>query len=81
MEVLLMTDVVCPVCGQYVFTEEFELCLVCDWQYDKIQIKDPDYWGGLNKLSINDFRKEWMRKSSAIVLGSSGVEALNQSRV
>ena len=52
----------CPVCKQHEFEEDFDLCPVCDWQYDRVQYNDPDYWGGANKLSINDYKKEWQKK-------------------
>ena len=51
----------CPVCGGYDFEEEFDVCPICEWQYDKLQYKDRDYWGGANDLSVNDYRTEYER--------------------
>ena len=72
-----MMNVNCPVCDEYVFTEEFELCPICGWQYDKIQIKDYTYWGGLNELCVNDFKAEWFAKSLACVQTADGVTSVN----
>jgi len=54
-----MTEVKCPICGQYEFEEEFDVCPVCEWQYDKLQYKDYNYWGGANDLSVNDYKTQW----------------------
>ena len=53
----------CPICGQYEFEEQddFDSCDVCHWQNDGLQMKDPDYWGGANELSLNDFKAKWQK--------------------
>lgn len=58
-----MTGIICPICGQYEFEEDFDTCTVCGWQYDRVQYNDPDYWGGANDLSINDYKKAWLNKN------------------
>lgn len=52
---------ICPVCGQHYFTEEdsFEICPICGWEDDGIQRDDPDYWGGANDMSLNEYREAW----------------------
>ena len=54
----------CPVCGQYEFAEEddFDNCEVCAWENDGLQTNDPDFAGGANTLSLNDYRKAWLDK-------------------
>jgi hypothetical protein len=37
----------------------FEICPLCGWEDDDIQNDDPDYAGGANKLSLNDYRAQW----------------------
>ena len=51
----------CPVCGMYEFPEwdSFGVCQICGWEDDMLQEDDPDYDGGANPLSLNQFRKEW----------------------
>ena len=49
----------CPVCGKYEFEEEndFDICEVCGWENDGLQMDNPDYKGGANKESLNEARK------------------------
>ena len=51
----------CPVCGMYEFPEKdsFDVCQVCGWEDDWYQLIKPDLAGGANRLSLNQFRKEW----------------------
>ena len=55
---------ICPVCGKYTFIEDdnFEICPVCGWEDDGIQRDDPDYAGGANHLSLNQYREEYKRR-------------------
>lgn len=48
----------CPCCQKTVFdkNEEFDICPICLWQYEKIQLIDPDYCGGANQMSLNEYR-------------------------
>jgi hypothetical protein len=39
----------------------FEICSACGWQDDPVQNDDPDFWGGANELSLNDYRKQWIK--------------------
>ena len=51
----------CPVCGKHQFEEDdnFEICPVCGWEDDGIQRDDPDYDGGANDLSLNQYREKY----------------------
>ena len=53
---------ICPVCEKYEFEEQdaYEICPVCDWEDDLLQRKNPDYSGGANKLSLNEYRKKYL---------------------
>lgn len=53
---------VCPVCGKHRFTElgKYEICPVCGWEDDPIQVKDPDFAGGANSESLNEYRKKYL---------------------
>ena len=48
----------CPCCEYYTFDEEldntFIICPVCFWEDDGIQLINPDYSGGANKVSLKD---------------------------
>lgn len=43
----------CPVCGKE-DVEEFDICSTCNWENDLIQLDEPDYKGGANKMSLNE---------------------------
>ena len=54
----------CPVCGQYQFIvdDNFEVCPVCGWEDDGIQRENPDYAGGANEDSLNQYRQNWKKQ-------------------
>ena len=60
-----MTKTNCPICGEYEFEEDFDICPVCEWQHDRVQEGDPTYWGGANDLCINEYKAAWEKKKSA----------------
>ncbi|MCL1879691.1 MAG: hypothetical protein FWF71_03605 [Actinomycetia bacterium] len=37
-----------------------EICPLCSWQDDGVQNDDPEYSGGANHLSLNEYRKKWL---------------------
>ena len=53
----------CPCCGYKTFSEKadnsFQLCPVCFWEDDGIQLSDPDYNGGANKISLYEAQKNY----------------------
>lgn len=55
------TDKHCPCCGKFEFEEvnEYEVCEVCGWEDDPAQFEEPDYAGGPNGMSLNEYRKKW----------------------
>ncbi|MBO4506417.1 MAG: hypothetical protein J5728_08340 [Lachnospiraceae bacterium] len=53
----------CPVCGQYSFTEPHDICPVCGWEDDKVQLRDPDFRGGANEMSLNEARAAFREKA------------------
>lgn len=50
---------ICPVCGKATL-EEFEICPVCDWQNDRVQMEHPDMEGCANNMSLNQAKKAWV---------------------
>ena len=49
----------CPVCGNNTFTDtdyEHEICEECFWEYDLIQVENPDYAGGANRHSLIEYK-------------------------
>ena len=46
----------CPCCGFYTFDEKpngnYDICPVCFWEDDPIQLEDNEYEGGANRVSL-----------------------------
>ena len=55
----------CPCCGYYTLNEEssgtFEICPVCYWENDDIQVDDPTYEGGANGISLAEAKANFSR--------------------
>lgn len=50
----------CPVCNKNTFSEcncEESVCMECFWEYNLVQVDDPDFSGGPNYHSLNEYRK------------------------
>ena len=60
----------CPVCGEFFFSElqdDDELpvwCYHCGWIYDKEQHDNPDMKNGENVLSLNEYKEDYLVKIS-----------------
>ena len=52
----------CPCCGLDVVREEYDICKICGWENDHVQNKDENYAGGANKLSLKEYRKDFLKK-------------------
>ena len=48
----------CPVCGKS-HVEEYDICEICNWENDPVQVRKPDFSGGANKMSLNQARKAY----------------------
>jgi hypothetical protein len=54
----------CPCCGYLTFTDtpgSYEICHVCFWEDDPVQLLDPWYEGGANKVSLEQAQKNFVR--------------------
>lgn len=50
----------CPVCGNDTFDDtdyEYDICSECFWEYDILQVEEPDLRGGANCHSLNEYKK------------------------
>lgn len=50
----------CPACGFLVFTEppgSYEICCVCGWEDDPVQLQSPNCPGGANHLSLYEYQQ------------------------
>lgn len=54
----------CPCCGYKTFRENpngsYDICEVCFWEDDPIQLDDPEYEGGANRVSLKQGQKNYM---------------------
>lgn len=50
----------CPVCGKYNFKEDFDVCPVCYWQNDRVQMEYPDMHGA-NSMTIGEARENYKK--------------------
>jgi hypothetical protein len=65
---------ICPVCGEKIKLIDDETnpkyredkdgvqCTKCGWTRDLVQAVEPDMKDGLNKLSVNEYKKEYLSK-------------------
>jgi hypothetical protein len=47
----------CPCCGYLTFTEwpgSYDVCPICHWEDDPVQLLDPWYGGGANRPSLRE---------------------------
>ncbi len=54
----------CPCCGHLVFAEHpgsYEICPICFWEDDAIQLRWPDYTGGANRPSLRESQVNFAR--------------------
>lgn len=60
-----MRDVPCPCCGFFTLEQEygsFDLCPVCDWEDDGVQLANPTSGGGANSYSLAEAQERLLAK-------------------
>ena len=57
----------CKVCGLEETEFYHSICNICGWEADDIQDNKPDYMGGANKMSLNQYRKFWQKNKDTIL--------------
>jgi len=50
----------CVCCGEGIIKDTHDICLVCGWEDDEVQNSNSDFFGGANKLSLNEHRREFV---------------------
>ncbi|WP_092138316.1 CPCC family cysteine-rich protein [Cupriavidus sp. YR651] len=65
-----MSHFPCPCCGNFTLNEisggTFEICHVCFWEDDQIQLNYPDIAGGANKVSLKEARENYKRYGAIV---------------
>lgn len=53
----------CPCCEHYTLdlkpNNTFQICPVCFWEDDGVQLNAPEYEGGANEMSLNQARRNF----------------------
>ncbi len=59
---MIIKNYKCPVCGKHTFENNNTdtKCPVCFWWNDIVQNLDPNFEGGENEMSLNEYRKNWL---------------------
>ena len=57
----------CKVCGLGIIENSFDICDYCGWEDDGLQNDKPDYMGGANKMSLNQYKKFWEDNKAEIM--------------
>ena len=54
----------CKCCGKYTIDKDsiYDICSNCGWESDPIQEDNPNYEGGANELSLNQYKREYFNK-------------------
>ena len=61
----------CPVCGRMIL-QEYDICDVCGWENDPVQLANPTLSGGANHESLQEARKAWQKQSQKNQIDSGG---------
>lgn len=57
----------CKVCGMGDIKNSYDICPYCGWEDDDIQNEKPDYMGGANEMSLNQYKKFWEENKEDIL--------------
>ena len=53
----------CPCCDFYTLNNKanntFQICPICYWEDDGVQLHNPNYVGGANHISLNQAKKNF----------------------
>ena len=55
------------VCGMGNIKNSYDICPYCGWEDDDIQNEKPDYMGGANEMSLNQYKKFWAENKEDIL--------------
>jgi hypothetical protein len=67
----------CPSCGFLVFNEppeSYDICPICNWEDDNVQLRFPDFPGGANKPSLMEAQRNFAE------FGASEIRSLPRVR-
>lgn len=53
----MLENIICPVCGEFLIEEEYDMCEMCGWFLIEADYNDHDYSCGLNECSLNEYKR------------------------
>jgi hypothetical protein len=65
----------CPACGFEVFNQpagSYDLCPVCNWEDDDVQLRFPAMQGGANSKSLHKCQQEVLQRLPPEVIAHEG---------
>ena len=57
----------CKVCGLGNIAHDFDICEYCGWEADDLQNENPNYSGGANDMSLNQYKQFWEKNKDDIL--------------
>ena len=57
----------CKLCGMGNIPDIHSICAYCGWEDDGLQNDKPDYFGGANKMSFNQYKEFWKENKYKIL--------------
>ena len=72
------TNYPCPACGYLVFSRpagSYDICRICNWEDDPVQLQHPDLAGGANNVSLIEAQRNFIRLGAIENGRRSGVRA------
>lgn len=58
----------CKLCGMGDIEIIHDICMYCGWEDDGIQQDNPNYIGGANHMSLNQYKKFWLENKEEILV-------------
>lgn len=75
----------CPCCNYLTRSQKdfgtFEICSVCGWEDDDVQVKKPDSSAGANKVSLNQARENYKKFGASTQERSERVRPPNEDDI
>lgn len=61
----------CKVCEMGEINNIHDICMFCGWEDDGLQNQQPDYMGGANHMSFNQYKKFWEENKEEILIDNN----------
>lgn len=70
----------CKVCGLGEIEHDFAICEYCGWEADGVQNDDPDYMGGANDMSLNQYKQFWEENKEDLLKHKENLPPFEKAR-